>query len=55
MPQELFVTCRMDKWWFVDERPEAHGLCLNRHDAITDTINVAKNFGVAKGKTECTL
>jgi hypothetical protein len=53
--QEFFVTCRMDKWWFVDERPEAHGLCLNGHDAITDAIDAAKNFGGAKGKTECTL
>ena len=55
MPRELFVTCRMAKWWFVDERPEAHELCLNRHDDIADTIDVAKDFDVAKEKTECML
>jgi hypothetical protein len=47
--QEFFVTCRMNKW-FVDERPEVHGLCLNRHDAIADAVDAAKNFGVAKEK-----
>jgi hypothetical protein len=55
MPRELFVTCRMAKWWFVDERPEAHGPCLNRHDALTNAIDAARNYGVAKGKTRCTL
>jgi hypothetical protein len=52
--QEFSVTCRKDKW-FVDERPEAHGPCLNRHDALTDAIDAAKNYDVAKGKTECAL
>jgi hypothetical protein len=41
--QEFFVTCRMNKW-FVDEGPEAHELCLNRHDAITDAIDAAERF-----------
>jgi hypothetical protein len=45
--QEFSVTCWKDKW-FVDERPEAHGLCLNRHDAIADAINAAERFAKSR-------
>jgi hypothetical protein len=52
--QEFSVTCRKDKW-FVDERPEAHGLCLNGHDAIADTIDAAERFAKSRKRFDVLL
>ncbi len=54
MLQECFVTRRVSKW-FVDEGPEAHGLCLNRHDAITGAIDAAERFAKSRKRSDVLL
>jgi hypothetical protein len=44
----------MDKW-FVDERPEAHGLCLNGHDAITYAIDAMERFAKSRKRFDVLL
>jgi hypothetical protein len=44
----------MDKW-FVDERPETHGLCLNGHDAITDAIDAMERFAKSRKRFDVLL
>jgi hypothetical protein len=54
VPQEFFVTCRLDKW-LVDEGPEAHGPYLSRHDAIADAIDAAERLVKPKKRFDVLL
>jgi len=54
VPQEFFVTCRLDKW-LVDEGPEAHGPYLSRHDPIADAIDAAERLVKPKKRFDVLL
>ena len=47
MPQDFYVTIRVEKW-FVDDGSDSHGPYLSQHDAIADAIEAAQNLAKPK-------